>query len=107
MEQRLLLAFLLTGAVIFLSQYFLPKPTPPPVAQKKEEPRKDPQQPAGTPAAAPGGTPAAKAGETAPLVTAQQAEFPTFENDLYRIKFSNKGAVVLEWVLKAFKDADG
>ncbi len=64
--------------------------------------KQDAAPPAGTPAAA-----AAAPADGAPAVqVAQQAEFPVFENDLYRVKFSNKGAVVMEWELKKFKDAD-
>jgi len=105
-EQRLLLAFVLMGGVIFLSQYLLPKPPQPAAQQKKsaEQPKKQetPGATPATPAATPPGTPAE------PVVQiGQQAEFPVFENDLYRVKFSNKGAVVLEWQLKKFKDADG
>ena len=98
-EQRLLLAFVLMGGVIFLSQYLLPKP-PQPVAQQQKkiaEPAKQLESPAATPAA----TPAASA-----VQVGQQAEFPVFENDLYKVKFSNKGAVVMEWHLKKFKDAN-
>ncbi len=101
-EQRLLLAFVLMGGVIFLSQYLLPKP-PQPVAQQQKkaaEPAKQ-ETPAATPAATPPATPAA------PVVqVGQKAEFPVFENDLYKVKFSNKGAVVMEWHLKKFKDAN-
>ncbi|HEU0123374.1 MAG TPA: membrane protein insertase YidC [Bryobacteraceae bacterium] len=103
MEQRLLLAFVLMGGVIFLSQYLLPKP-PQSAAQKKAaEATKKQEAPA---SAAPAATPA-PAGETAAPTVATQADYPVFENDLYRVKFSNKGAVVLEWSLKQFKDAEG
>jgi YidC/Oxa1 family membrane protein insertase len=105
MEQRLLLAFVLMGGVIFLSQYLLPKP-PEPAAQHKKaaEQTKKQESPAPNPA-----TPPAPAGSPAvPFVqVGQQADFPIFENDLYKVKFSNKGAVVMEWYLKQFKDADG
>ena len=54
MEQRLLLAFVLMGGVIFLSQYLLPKPPQPAVQQKKaaEQARK-PEAPAAIPATPP------------------------------------------------------
>ena len=105
MEQRLLLAFVLMGGVIFLSQYLLPKPQP--AAQKKaaEVAKKQDAPAAATPAAGAAGTPAA--GEAPAVTQAQQPEYPVFENDLYRVKFSNRGAVVLEWHLKQFKDNDG
>ncbi|MFN0104652.1 MAG: membrane protein insertase YidC [Bryobacteraceae bacterium] len=103
MEQRLLLAFVLMGGVIFLSQYLLPK-TPPPVVQQKkaEEPAKKQDAPVNTATPPPTGKT-----ESAAVQVGRQSEFPVFENDLYKVKFSNKGAVVIEWYLKHFKDADG
>ena len=90
-EQRLLLAFVLMGGVIFLSQYLLPKP-PQPVAQQQKkaaEPAKQQEAPAATPTATPPASPAAPA-----VQEGGQAEFPVFENDLYKVKFSNKGVSV-------------
>ena len=112
MEQRLLLAFVLMGVVIFASQYLMPKPPTPPAAkkdagqvQKQEAKAGTPGAPAGSPAA---GTPAA---EAAPMstetTTATKEEFPFLDTDLYRIQFANRGAVVLSWVLKNFKDNTG
>ena len=49
MEQRLLLAFVLMGGVIFLSQYLLPKPPQPVAQQKKAAPTGKPALPAGRP----------------------------------------------------------
>ncbi|MBZ2178142.1 MAG: membrane protein insertase YidC [Acidobacteriota bacterium] len=108
MEQRLLLAFVLMGVVIFASQYLLPKPPSPPPAAKKEAPA--PAKPAipaaATPASKPaaGEPPEAKAPEAA---AATREEFPFVDTDLYRIQFANRGAVVLSWVLKGFKDNTG
>ena len=104
MEQRLLLAFVLMGGVIFLSQYLLPKPPQPAAQQKKAV---DPARKRETPAASPN-TPPPAGSPAAPVVqVGQQSEFPVFENDLYKVKFSNKGAVVMEWHLKKFHDANG
>jgi hypothetical protein len=61
MEQRLLLAFVLMGVVIFASQYLLPKPPSPPPT-KKEAPA--PAKPAASPAAA--NSPAAPTTPAAP-----------------------------------------
>ena len=105
MEQRLLLAFVLMGAVIFVSQYLLPKPPQPAAQQKKAAEPAKPQQAPPSPAAA---VPATAAAEGAPPAqVGQKLEFPVFENELYKVKFSNQGAVVLEWHLKKFKDANG
>jgi len=106
MEQRLLLAFVLMGGVIFLSQYLMPK-QPQAAAQQKKAGEAAKKQEAPAAAAAAAGTPAAPGSEAAAPVVGQQAEFPVFENDLYKVKFSNKGAVVLSWELKKFKDNEG
>ena len=107
MEQRLLLAFVLMGVVIFASQYLMPKsPTPPTLAKKDVGQVQKQEAKAGTP-----GAPVAAPAESAPMstetTTETKAEFPFLETDLYRIQFANRGAVVLSWVLKNFKDNTG
>ena len=103
-ELRILVASLLSLAVIILwTKYFGPKP-----------PAQVPQQnPPGVTAPATSGTPAA----AAPPPTAVAATVPSVppavdtqertivvENDLYRVEFSNRGAVVKSWQLKKYKD---
>ena len=110
MEQRLLLAFVLMGVVIFASQYLLPKPPAPPPAAKKEVPAA--AKPEANKQGAPTPTPAAAAAAEAPAAPAEatvasREEFPFLDTDLYRIQFANRGAVVLSWVLKNFKDNTG
>lgn len=99
MEVRLLLAFLLMGAVLFLTPYIY---KPAPVEQpKKAAPAKQeaaqPQAPAPKPVAAP------KPRTAAPppgQITAPAEEQVQIETDVYRITFSNRGAVVKSWVFK-------
>ena len=103
-EARLLLAFVLMGLVLFLTPYFLPKPpvTPKPVV-KQGQPVKPDQAAAvkpPTPAEAPVTTPVDAA-------TAQKEELFTVETQVYRVAFSNRGAVVHSWLLKNYKDASG
>jgi YidC/Oxa1 family membrane protein insertase len=117
MEQRLLLAFILMGAVIFITPYLLPKPEP--QQQKKAEAKKEAPAPATPAAAAPAAAapgapaPATPGAKPVPVAAAPekvegaQAEYPVFENDLVYVKFANQGATVLAWVLKNFKDTDG
>ena len=111
MEQRLLLAFVLMGVVIFASQYLLPKPpSPPPTAKNDAKPaaKNDATAPA-KPAASQTATPPAGAAEskTPEATVATKEEFPFIDTNLYRIQFANRGAVVLSWVLKNFKDNAG
>jgi YidC/Oxa1 family membrane protein insertase len=110
MEIRLLLAFLLMGAVMFLTPYFLKTPTPPPVKKAAQQTT----APAASPNAAPGAvaSPAAEADTAASAAstvpaTAQQA-LPPFliDTDLFRIAFSNQGATVRSWQLKKYKGND-
>lgn len=106
MEARLLLAFLLMGLVLFLTPYFYKPPAPPPAAPKAPPPAaqttpgalvKPPPPPVkqAAPVQIPGG------------IHAGAEETISIDTKLYRVEFSNKGAVVRSWVLKAYKDRFG
>ena len=104
MEIRLLIAFLLMGAVLFVTPYFF-KSQPPP-AQKPAAPT------AGAPArpveSAPLPKPPAPAAEAAaPAASAGTEQTFTINTSLYQIRFSNRGAVVESWTLKRFRDRAG
>jgi YidC/Oxa1 family membrane protein insertase len=116
METRLLLAFGLMGLVLFASQYFLPKPQPP--AQKKAEPvevQVKEAAPAEAPAApqkqapAPAKTAraAAPAQQAAERIVAEKEETHVLETSVYKIVFSNRGAVIRSWILKRYRDSNG
>src|SRR6516165_8396456 len=104
MELRLLAAFLLMGAVMFLTPYFMKNQAPAP-AQKVAQSSQPPA------AAAPGQaaeTPQATAAEPAAPQTAQQTLPPlVIDTDLYRITLSNQGANVRSWQLKNYRGNDG
>ncbi|MBZ5620961.1 MAG: membrane protein insertase YidC [Acidobacteriia bacterium] len=115
MEVRLLLAFLLMGVVMFVTPYFF-KTTPPPGGKSPETTAIAPGGQPGQPAAPPETAPPAATVETA---SAAPAGFPsapatpqhplpnfTLDTDVYRISFSNQGATVRSWLLKA-TDAKG
>src|SRR5215469_7764033 len=102
MEVRLLLAFLLMGAVMFLTPYFYKSPPPvkkttPPAASLP------PQQPAGESATVAAKEPNAPA---APATAEQQQPRLVINNGLYRIEFSNQGASVRSWQLSKFHGND-
>lgn len=109
-ELRILVASLLSMAVILLwAKYFGPKPpvTPP----QENKPAQVSTATAGTAAPtttpSPAATPAKISGATTPAVppTADSQERTiVVENDLYRVEFSNRGAVVKSWQLKNYKD---
>src|ERR1700676_2648475 len=95
MEMRLLIAFVLMGLVLLVSQYFI-KPAPAPTATK-----------AGAAKSAEPGTAAAfekpepfipsmakqKAAETLYAVQASGEEIIPVDTDVYHVVFSNRGAV--------------
>ena len=107
MEARLLIAFLLMGVVLLVSQYFI-KPVPAPVATKAgTEKSVQPASPAATePPPAP--IPSPKAAQAA-ATQVQGYNEQTYEvdTDLFHVVFSNRGAVVRSWILKDYKDHAG
>jgi YidC/Oxa1 family membrane protein insertase len=108
---RSMLAFMvLAGIALLAFQYFKPPtPTQLPAPQQQSQAATQPVPAApSTPAAA--GTPAAgPAGAAGPAaqVTAAAESQTVVENELYRITFSNRGALVTSWKLKKYKDARG
>ena len=109
-DTRSLLAFMiLAGVALIAFQYFkpaTPAPQPPPQTQTQAA------QPA-TPAAgtASPATPATASVATvtggAPAVVATSESQTVVENELYRITFTNRGAMVKSWILKKYKDSKG
>ncbi len=109
MEVRLLLAFLLMGAVMFLTPYFFKSQVPPP---GKKDAQTASQTTPGTPTT-PSNTAPPPAADvenvSAPVslpagATPQKAEpAAIIETDLYKIAFSNQGATVRSWLLKKYK----
>ena len=106
MERRFLIALILMGLILFLTQYLykpagpLPKATP--TAAQTEtpaavEPKEPPKEVKAVPA------PAAAVGQ----VSAAKEETRIIDTDLYRVVLSNRGAVVRSWVLKKYKDGAG
>ena len=106
-EARLLIAFLLMGVVLLVSQYFI-KPAPAPVATKAGAQKSaQPTAPAATePPPQPIPSPKSAEAATAQVqgYTEQTAEIDT---DLFHVVFSNRGAVVRSWILKDSKDHNG
>ncbi len=113
MEVRLLLAFLLMGAVMFVTPY-LPffKTTPPPATKPPETateaPGGQPGQPGTTTPdtagqAAAESKPAAGAASASASAATPQESLPllVLDTDVYRISFSNQGGTVRSWLLKA------
>jgi YidC/Oxa1 family membrane protein insertase len=107
-ERRLLLTFALTFVVIFITQQFISKyykPAPPPPPQRTEQTQSS-SQPATAPPAVPQTNASPMKTPVSGAVKQADAESQPIiiENDLYRITFSNRGAIAKSWVLKKYKD---
>jgi len=112
-ELRILVAALLSMAVIILwTKYFGPKP--PAQVPQPNQPGVAAPATSGTSAATPApaeATPAATppaasvtAAPSVPPIEDTQERSIVVENDLYRVEFSNRGAVIKSWQLKKYKD---
>jgi YidC/Oxa1 family membrane protein insertase len=102
-ERRLLLVFALTFLIILASQPLLKKygpKTPEPAQQAQNAP----VAPAPT-TASPSVPPPAPASAGTKQASAEAET--VVENDLYRIRFTNRGGQVKSWVLKKFQDDKG
>ncbi|MGO9615254.1 MAG: membrane protein insertase YidC [Terracidiphilus sp.] len=107
---------LLVFTAIVGYQYFFakpPKPEQPAATQTQTAQTAAPQ----TPAAVEGATPAAQAVNPAvgpavkavptPAITSSSESETTVENELYKIVFTNRGALVKHWYLKKYFDNSG
>src|SRR5580765_62833 len=115
MEVRLLIAFLLMGAVMFLTPYLFKTQNLPPA--KKDATGQTVSQTTTPPPTGAEGKPAPEAVTPAetPLVTTApvpgatpQKPAPAFviETDLYKVAFNNQGGTVRSWQLKKTKGND-
>lgn len=112
-EKRLLVAFLAMIVILFVwGKFYKPPPPParPPVAPAVSTGTNSQSAPGpGQASSASGSTSTAPTSpsQTAPLPTATQASAETtlvVESPLYRIEFSNRGAVARSWKLKNYLD---
>jgi YidC/Oxa1 family membrane protein insertase len=102
MEIRLLIAFVLMGLVLFVTPYiYKPPPAPVPAASTDkpvdDKAKADPVKPVTQ-------KPAEPAAPVPGQIQAEKEETTTIETNVYRVVFSNRGAVVRSWILKAYKD---
>jgi len=110
-ELRILVASLLSMAVILLwAKYFGPKPpvNPPQENKPAQVSPATPGNPAPTTTPSPATVPSVKiSAATTPAVSPaadSQERTIVVENALYRVEFSNRGAVVKSWQLKNYTD---
>jgi YidC/Oxa1 family membrane protein insertase len=120
MEIRLLIALVLMLAVLFGTPYFfkaarITPPQAPPERSGETKPAAAPASPPVTPAPAPpaqaapaAATKTAAKTPAAPRpsgVAAQSEQEVVIDTDMFRVAFTNRGAVVKSWVLKKYKDS--
>lgn len=112
----MLTALLLVFVALGILQFFMPKPKTPPQEKNHAQEQQSPQPTSATPSheqtltSAPS-TPAKRAPKAevakVPVKVATGETESVLENNVYRITFSNRGAVVKSWILKKFKDNAG
>src|SRR5574338_333776 len=98
-QKRLLLALVLSSAILFLWSYFYPVQPPKPGATPS---------PSASPSATQTGTPNTQPAPTAPAPTANTSAAPqrivTVSTPLYDAKFDTLGAEPVSWILKLNKN---
>jgi YidC/Oxa1 family membrane protein insertase len=106
-QKRLILALLISTAILFLWSYFVPvsqppkttpTPTPTPAAQATAQPTAVPSETQATPAASPGVP-------TTPASTAAPRRAIVIKTPLYDAKFDSQGAEAVSWVIKKNTDS--
>ena len=107
-DMRSMLAFMvLLGVALLAFQYFKP---PVPSANPQQSQTTSQSSPA-TQSAPALGSQVAAGGATepnaAPAVVAAAESQTVVENELYKITFTNRGALVKSWILKKYKDSHG
>jgi YidC/Oxa1 family membrane protein insertase len=113
MEARLLIAFVLMGLVLFLTPYIYKPATAPapganlPATSKTDLKQGDVKQAATPPPPAEAPPTPAAAAPMPGQIHGDREEEIVVDTDLVHVVFSNKGAVVKNWVLKNYKDHDG
>jgi YidC/Oxa1 family membrane protein insertase len=107
-ELRLLIAFALMGLVLFASPYFFKMFAPPPPVKTAQQKTAAAVPPAAeAPAPAPAETSEPPAATTVERMAAQNEETFVVDTNLYKVVFSNRGAVVKQWILKKYTDENG
>jgi len=110
MEKRLLLVFALTFVVVLLFQPILkkyfPQPASTPQTQQAPTATGTSQTPSNSLGTSPTPAPPVAAIPQGAKQAASESE-TVIENDLYKIRFTNKGGQVTSWILKKYTDDKG
>jgi YidC/Oxa1 family membrane protein insertase len=106
MEVRLLLAFLLMGAVMFLTPYLYKGQTPPPAKKNASTAAQTTPGTQKGDTKSPTAPAAAAAAPSVPATPGKQEPPLVIDTDLFRVTFSNQGATIRSWLLKRYKGND-
>jgi YidC/Oxa1 family membrane protein insertase len=110
-SKRMVMVFAFTFIMMLVAQQFLFKNTKPSPSSQEAAKQQQQQQPAQAAGASGATAPAAVlSGAQKNAAPAKQATAETttvVENDLYKITFTNRGALVKSWILKKYKDEKG
>ncbi len=107
-EKRLPLALALMMLVLVISQYiFKPAPGPKPVVPVNDKSAAKVVEKPSTASSAPIAAPANTGSQVQAQIQATSESTTEIDTDLYRIVFSNRGAVIKSWVLKKYQDNAG
>jgi YidC/Oxa1 family membrane protein insertase len=108
-SKRMVMVFAFTFIMMMVAQQFLFKNNKPsPSAQEAAKQQQQQQPAAAAQSAAQPATVANAAGKGAVPAKQATAEAETVvENDVYKITFTNRGALVKSWILKKYKDEKG
>jgi YidC/Oxa1 family membrane protein insertase len=108
MEARLGIAVILMCAVLFVTPYFNRQAAPPRAPATATAP--EASKPVATPTAPPPASPVAAIAAPIPsasISAAKEMDLAPLETDVFRIEFTNRGALVKSWILKQYKDSNG
>ncbi|HEX5413068.1 MAG TPA: membrane protein insertase YidC [Terriglobia bacterium] len=109
-EKRVMIAFALSFVLLLMWRVLFvktPPPAPKPSGSAQATAQHSTEQEGIHQTAAKPEAPKPPPAPQIPVSEGQQAENIVVENDLYRIAFSTRGAVVKSWILKKYKDANG
>lgn len=99
-QKRLIIALLISAAILLAWSFLVPKPPPPPPA----EPQATPQQTA-TPTATASATPAPQTASTNPTGASAPHRIISIKTPFYDAKVDTQGAEVISWIIKKNLDS--
>lgn len=102
-QRRVLIALILSSAILFLWTYFYPSPTP-----KNQPANATPSpSPAATAEASQSPTPAAAKPALTPTISEAPQRTVTVRTELYDVTFDTRGAEPVSWIIKKNKNSQG